>query len=110
MGHTKHFGPTLTENEIASYYASTKLRRQIFFFLKVRKKKKKSNLLPMFCCLVHSPVPQTTKSTKHGENSQIPRFGKISDKVTLFQKYLAIYHFFSTRVPQNRVLNSTRIQ
>ena len=83
---------------------------KFFFSWKSEKKKKKSNLLPMFCCLVHSPMPQTTESTKHGKNSHIPRFGKISDKLTLFQKYLAIYHFFSTRVPQNRVLNSTRIQ
>ena len=45
-----------------------------------------------------------------GENSQIPRFGKICGKLVLFQKYLAIYQFFSTRVPQNRVLNSTQVQ
>ena len=45
-----------------------------------------------------------------GENSQIPCFGKICGKLALFRKYLAIYHFFSTRVPQNRVLNSTRVQ
>ena len=108
MGRTKHFGPTLTENEIASYYASTKLRRQIFFSCK--SEKKNQIFCPMFFCLAHSPVPQITESTKHGKNSHISRFGKISDKVTLFQKYLAIYHFFSTRVPQNRVLNSTRIQ
>ena len=44
-----------------------------------------------------------------GENSQIPRFGKICDKLTLFQKYLAMYYFFSTRFSQNRVLNSTRV-
>ena len=44
-----------------------------------------------------------------GENSQIPRFGKICDKLALFWKYLAIYHFFSTRVSQNRVLNSIRV-
>ena len=45
-----------------------------------------------------------------GENSQIPGFGKICSKLALFQKYLAIHHFFSTRVPQNRVLNSTQVQ
>ena len=44
-----------------------------------------------------------------GENSQIPCFGKICGKLALFQKYLAIYHFFGTRVPQNWVLNSTRV-
>ena len=44
-----------------------------------------------------------------GENSQIPRFGKICGKLALFRKYLANYHFFSTRVSQNRVLNSTRV-
>ena len=44
-----------------------------------------------------------------GENSQIPRFGKIYSKLTMFWKYLAIYHFFSTRVSQNRVLNSTQV-
>ena len=38
-----------------------------------------------------------------GENSQIPCFGKIYGKLALFRKYLAIYHFFSTQVPQNRV-------
>ena len=43
-----------------------------------------------------------------GENSQIPRFDKICGKLALFQKYLVIYHFFSTQVSQNRVLNSTR--
>ena len=47
---------------------------------------------------------------KDGENSQIPRFGKICGKLTLFQKYLTIYHFFITRVPQNQVLHSTRFQ
>ena len=36
---------------------------------------------------------------KIGENSQIPRFGKIYGKLALFRKYLAIHHFFSTRVP-----------
>ena len=45
-----------------------------------------------------------------GENSKIPRFGKFYGKLALFRKYLAIYHFFSTRVSQNRVLNSTRAQ
>ena len=45
-----------------------------------------------------------------GENSQIPHFGKICGKLVLFWKYLGIYHFFSTRVSQNRVLNSTRVQ
>ena len=44
---------------------------------------------------------------RFGENSQIPRFGKICGKLALFRKYLAIYHSFSTRVSQNRVLNST---
>ena len=47
--------------------------------------------------------------TSVSENSQIPCFGKICDKLALFQKYLTIYHFFSTRVPQNRVLNSTPV-
>ena len=37
---------------------------------------------------------------KIGENSQISRFGKICGKLTLFQKYLAINHFFSTQVPR----------
>ena len=45
-----------------------------------------------------------------GENSQIPRFGKICGKLALFLKYLVIYHFFSTQVPQNRVLNNTQVQ
>ena len=36
---------------------------------------------------------------KIGENSQISRFGKIYGKLALFRKYLAIHHFFSTRVP-----------
>ena len=45
-----------------------------------------------------------------GENSQMSRFGKICGKLALFQKYLAIYHFFSTQVPQNQVLNSTQVQ
>ena len=45
-----------------------------------------------------------------GENSQIPCFDKICGKLALFWKYLAIYHFFSTRVPQNQVLNSTQVQ
>ena len=80
------------------------------FFFPASQKKKNQIFCPMFFCLAHSPVPQITESTKHGKNSHIPRFGKISDKLTLFQKYLAIYHFFSTRVPQNRVLNSTRVQ
>ena len=31
-----------------------------------------------------------------GQNSQILRFGKICGKLALFQKYLAIYYFFST--------------
>ena len=44
-----------------------------------------------------------------GENSQIPRFGKICGKLALFQKYLATYHFFSIQVSQNRVLNSTQV-
>ena len=35
---------------------------------------------------------------KIGENSQIPRFGKIYGKLALFRKYLAIHHFFSTQV------------
>ena len=48
--------------------------------------------------------------TIRGENSQIPRFGKICGKLAQFRKYLPIYHFFSTRVPQNRVLNSTQVQ
>ena len=39
-----------------------------------------------------------------GENSQIPRFGKIFGKLALFQKYLV------TRVPQNQILNSNRVQ
>ena len=38
-----------------------------------------------------------------GENSQIPCFGKICGKLALFRKYLAIYHFFSTQIPQNQV-------
>ena len=33
-----------------------------------------------------------------GENSQIPRFDKICGKLALFQKYLAMHHFFSTRI------------
>ena len=37
-----------------------------------------------------------------GKNSQIPRFGKNCGKLALFRKYLAIYHFFNTQVPQNR--------
>ena len=45
-----------------------------------------------------------------GENTQIPRFGKICGKLALFWKYLAIYHIFSTQVSQNRVLNSTQVQ
>ena len=44
-----------------------------------------------------------------GENTQIPRFGKVYGKLALFMKYLAIYHFFSTRVSQNRFLNSIRV-
>ena len=40
-----------------------------------------------------------------GENSQILCFGKICDKLALFWKYLAIYHFFSNRISQNRILN-----
>ena len=47
------------------------------------------------------------RERERGENSQIC---KICGKLTVFQKYLAIYHFFNTRVPQNRVLNSTRVQ
>ena len=39
--------------------------------------------------------------SKVGENSQISRFDKIYDKLALFWKYLAIYHFFNTRVSQN---------
>ena len=31
-----------------------------------------------------------------GENSQIPCFGKICNKLALFWKNLAIYYFFST--------------
>ena len=50
------------------------------------------------------------KESANGENSQIPYFGKICSKLVLFRKYLAIYHFFSTRISQNRVLNSTRVQ
>ena len=46
----------------------------------------------------------------YGENSQILRFDKICDKLALFQKYLEMYHFFSTRVPQNRVQNSIRVR
>ena len=45
-----------------------------------------------------------------GENRQIIRFGKICDKLILFLKYLVIYHFFCTQVPQNQVLNSSRVQ
>ena len=45
-----------------------------------------------------------------GEIIQIPCFGKICGKLALFRKYLAIYHIFSIRVSQNRVLNSTRVQ
>ena len=45
-----------------------------------------------------------------GENSQIPHFGKICDKLALFRKYLSIYYFFSTRVLQNQVPNSTQVQ
>ena len=45
----------------------------------------------------------------YGENSQIPRFGKICGKLTLFRKYLVNYHFFSTRVSQKQVQNSTRV-
>ena len=44
---------------------------------------------------------------KKGQNNRILRFGKICSKLTLFWKYLIIYHFFSARVSQNRVLNST---
>ena len=44
-----------------------------------------------------------------GENSQIPYFGKICDKLALFRKYLVMYHFFCTWVSQNWVLNSTRV-
>ena len=50
------------------------------------------------------------KFSTFSENSQIPCFGKICDKLALFRKYLAIYHFFSTRIPQNQVLNSTQVQ
>jgi len=50
---------------------------------------------------------QVISMETNGKNSQIPCFGKICGKLALFQKYLAIYHFFNTRVPQNRVLNST---
>ena len=46
---------------------------------------------------------------KDGENSQIPHFGKICGKLALFRKYLTIYHFFSTWVSQNWVLNSIRV-
>ena len=54
---------------------------------------------------VHSPI--NLLALFCGENSQIPCFGKIYGKLVLFRKYLGIYHFFSTRGPQNRVLNST---
>ena len=36
---------------------------------------------------------------KIGENSQIPRFGKIYGKLALFWKYLTIHYFFSIQVP-----------
>ena len=45
-----------------------------------------------------------------GENRKILCFGKICDKLELFRKYLATYHFFSTRVSQNLVQNRTRVQ
>ena len=35
-----------------------------------------------------------------GENRQKPRFGKVWGNLALFRKYLAIYHFFGTRVSQ----------
>ena len=50
-----------------------------------------------------------SNTVNFGENSQIPRFGKICGKLELFRKYLVIYHFFSTRISQNRVLNSTEV-
>ena len=37
------------------------------------------------------------------KNSQIPRFSKVCDNLSLFRKYLAIYHFFGTRVSQTQV-------
>ena len=47
----------------------------------------------------YSNKTKSQKNTKDGtkktdKNSEIPRFGKIYGKLALFQKYLAIYHFF----------------
>ena len=43
------------------------------------------------------------------ENSQIIHFRKLCCNLSLFQKYVRIYHFFSTRIWQNRVFHGTRV-
>ena len=54
----------------------------------------------------HSNVSKFHLLSYLSENSQIPCFGKVCGKLALFRKYLAIYHFFSTQVSKNQVLNS----
>ena len=44
-----------------------------------------------------------------GKNSQIPQFFKIISVLPMFEKYLAMYHFFKTRVFENRIWHGTQV-
>ena len=44
-----------------------------------------------------------TPLNKLGENGQIPLLAKIISVLPLFEKYLAMYHFFKTWVPKTRI-------
>ena len=82
LGRTKHFGPTLTENEIASYYASTKLRRQIFFSCKSEKKNQ------IFClCFVVQCTHQCHKPPSQQNMVKIVKYHVLA-------KFLANQHYF----------------
>ena len=44
-----------------------------------------------------------------GKNSQIPLFFEIISVLPLFEKYLAIYHFFETLVCETWVSHETQV-
>ena len=44
-----------------------------------------------------------------GENSKIAYFRKLCCNLSMFRKYVRIYHFFGTRIWQNRVFHGTQV-
>ena len=76
----------------------------MYFYFNALKKKKK--LLPIHLFL---GLNMFLVCKFWGQNGLILLFGKIYCNLPLFLKYINIYHYLKTRVPQTRVCYKTRV-